>query len=80
MPERGIDEPLSAPDLFSKKLKRFQEELYNLHQDSHLTGSSWLSVGRQERARSRRRFSIPSSSLPWQPLTSMISTDSMEIH
>jgi Carbohydrate binding domain len=36
VPDRGIEEPLSAPDLFNKKLSRFQEELYNLHQDSHL--------------------------------------------
>jgi hypothetical protein len=36
VPNRGINEPLSPPDLFNKKLFRFEEEIYNLHQDSHL--------------------------------------------
>lgn len=36
VPNRSIDEPLSAPDLFHKKLRRFPEEIYNVHTDSHL--------------------------------------------
>jgi hypothetical protein len=36
VPDRGISEPLSAPDLFSKKLSRFDENLYNIHSASHL--------------------------------------------
>lgn len=33
---RGIEEPLTAPESLKRKLERFPEELYNLHQDSHL--------------------------------------------
>jgi hypothetical protein len=36
VPDRGIAEPLSPPDLFSRKLARFDENLYNVHSTSHL--------------------------------------------